>query len=181
MLSLNKLYKLYGPPIGRGSSRAVFRISDRWCIKYAVSKIGIYQNMSEVAAFSAGYNDLLADISEYDPCYAWVKMELCKPVLLHEFVQYFDYSPVELVSYLVYELSGGVSPSYRFDVEAMRKNVFANKLLAFVRANNICPEDLEYPDQWGLARDGKLVIIDYGLPVWVWEILYERRRGRANQ
>jgi hypothetical protein len=171
-----------GKPIGRGSSRVVYRVDTDKVLKLAKNKKGIAQNEVEINWSGDNYyGDIMARIFDYDRDDSlWVEMELAFRSKKSDFKRLWGVDLDKMHYYLRnrYQENNG-KPSY-FSIEPEIKeqldnNDYVQHLLEFVLDSDTNPGDLGRVSSWGLVkRTGgmALVLIDYGLTSDVYESYY---------
>jgi len=166
--------KHLGKPIGRGSSRVVYKVDDTKVLKLAKNNKGVAQNEVEINwGNDSYYGSLLANVIEYDEDeHLWVEMELAKPIKKSDFKRFFGFDLNTVNMYLLNQRNldnGKRFFLYSIDdeiEERLDEDPFIQLLLAFMRDSDSLPGDLAKANSWGLVkRDGSddIVLIDFGI------------------
>lgn len=144
--------------IGKGSSRFVFIINDKYVLKVAIPDNligGTFQNKSE-QQISNRFSNITANVIEHHPEYYWVISELASPLnSQQELLRSLNLSsPVDLAALF----SKFPPKNHKFLKEP---NSIAKEVSSLVQ-EKILPRDVMKSDSWGYTKDKKLVLIDYG-------------------
>jgi hypothetical protein len=171
-----------GKPIGRGSSRIVYRVDGEKVLKLAKNKKGLLQNEVEIDLGSQSYNeDVLAKVLEYDnENHLWVEMELARRAKKSDFkkehgVRFEDFA-MFIANYSLQ--SRGKKAIYHLDKdieEQMYENDFIGEVAQFMADSDSLPGDIGAIGSWGLVkRDGlwKTVLIDFGITNDIYQNYY---------
>lgn len=172
-----------GNPIGKGSSRSVYRVDNYKVLKLARNKKGIAQNETEIDwSGDSYYQPILADIFDYDrDNHYWVEMELAFKPKKSDFKRLWNIQFDKLTHYLHNKEQenrgkGGffyIEPEIK---EQLNENEHVQHLLSFMYDADSSAGDLVRINSWGLVRriDGEnLVLIDFGLTSDVYESYYK--------
>lgn len=152
--------------MGRGSARIVFALTSHRILKIAKNNKGLGQNEAEVNVYTnPKTKSIVSKIYDYDPDYLWIISELVKPFTEK------DTTPIEKIlglgeQSMTWESFIQLVVHGKFkDIEeygAGHQLEFAKALHALAKENQLIMGDLEKGDSWGVASDGRLVLIDYG-------------------
>lgn len=163
-----------GKKIGKGSSRAVFRVDDEKVLKVALNKRGLIQNESEAQPFKQNYG-ITAKVFDADPDDIWVEMELAKKVNPRRFEELAGVSIKDLQHYLSYrnwlndpkeraKYSMNIDPDLK---ATMDENEFVSDLTNLIADYAYpMPGDFGRISTYGeVTREGEptLVLVDFGL------------------
>jgi len=171
-----------GKPLGRGSSRVVYRVDNDKVLKLAKNKKGLAQNEAEIDWANDSYFDnILAHIFDYDTeKHLWVEMELELRTKKSDFKRLWDVDLDDLDTYLrnFYDRNNGRRASFHQDEEVKDKldnNEEVMNLVDFMMNSDSQPGDLTKSNSWGLVkREGHetLALIDFGLTSSVYDNYY---------
>ena len=175
-----------GNPIGSGSSRTVFQISDERCLKLAKNEKGVAQNQAEArSGHQSMYEELFPYVFETDDNDLWVVTEYVLPAKVNDFkhitgMTFQEFCKFVYTCYKQYARRCYYN-TYTWDEfeDIINKNEygFLYYLNDYMVNFNAIPGDLCRIANWGLTvRDGKeaLVILDSGLNDYVWENYYTK-------
>lgn len=172
-----------GNPIGKGSSRSVYRVDTYKVLKLAMNKKGVAQNEVEINwGGDSYYAQVLADVFDYDrDNHYWVEMEVAFKPKKSDFTKLWNIKFDDLQFYLgnKREENRGRRGRWYIDPEVknrMNENEHVQLLLSFMYDSDATPGDLSKLNSWGLVRrqDGEnLVLIDFGLTNEVYESYYK--------
>lgn len=167
------------PKLGRGSSRAVFKIDDEKCLKLAVNRKGLAQN--EVEAEPDYYLEqigLVARTYDYDENFLWVEMQLARRATKDDFKRLTPYDFETLCSFISYNKNRysrrpvGVDSEHKrlFDNPDFYETIYDTVFYTlYDYLGNYQPAvvgDLQRLSSWGVVKEGgqeQLVLIDFGL------------------
>lgn len=171
-----------GRPIGRGSSRVVYRVDDNKVLKLAKNKKGIPQNEAEIEWYGETYyDDILAQVFDYDRENSlWVEMELARRVKPSDFRRLWGINFGDLFTYLKnkYFENKGRRSVFGIDErikEELDNNEHVGELVSFMYDSDAPDGDLSRLSSWGLVhRNGgdSIVLIDFGLTNNVYQSYY---------
>lgn len=174
--------KYLGKPIGRGSSRMVYRVDETKVLKLVKNRKGVDQNEAEIDWYDDSYHDeILARVIDFDRVNGlWVEMELARRVKKSDFKRLWGVDFYDLDTYLLvkeYENKGKISMSYIDDetYDELNENDNVMMLVSFMYDSDSVAGDFGKTNSWGLVnRDGeeKLVLIDFGLTNNVYQSYY---------
>ena len=178
------------PKLGRGSSRAVFKIDDEKCLKLAVNRKGLAQN--EVEATHDFYLEqigLMAKTYDCDENYLWVEMQLARnakpsdfkrltPYDFNTFCDFIDYNYKRYSRKKTYSRipNEQLFNSHEF-YDTIEDTIFYTM---YDYLGNYQPEaigDLKKISSYGVIKENgqeELVLIDYGLTEEVYDSYYRR-------
>ena len=171
-----------GKPIGRGSSRLVYRIDENKVLKIAKNKKGIAQNEAEINwADDYYFEDILAKIFDYDRDNSyWTEMEVAYRATINDFRRLWGINFKDLWGYLENknEENRGRRSMFHIDPE-LREQLDNNEYVANVvdfMMNSDSPDgDLSKLNSWGRVHRPNgdvLVLIDFGLTNNVYQSYY---------
>jgi hypothetical protein len=171
-----------GKPIGRGSSRIVYKVDEGKVLKLAKNAKGLLQNEVEIDISSTEYYpDILAQVFDYDKeGHLWVEMELARRAKKSDFKSVYGINFEDMGMHLRnYEaLSNGKRKIFGIDPEveeAMYENEFVSELQNFMADTNSLSGDIAAIGSWGMVkRDGifKPVLIDFGITNAIYQDYY---------
>lgn len=173
-----------GKPIGKGSSRAVFQISDEKVLKLAYNEKGIAQNCAE-CDYYLDSQGIIPHLFEKDPDDKWLVSEFVLPSKQSDFKETLGISFKDFIKFIV-TCFANRSPKkqyfsgYILDDETFEKCCENEDLYAF--DNYIGDYDPPQGDllalrNYGLTmRDGypTIVLLDSGLTDQIWNEYYKR-------
>lgn len=153
----NKKFSL----IGKGSARMVYLIGDKYVLKLAKNKKGIFQNKKEIEIQeSKKYNDIISNIIEYDENGYYIISEKADK-LTEEIFE--DLTKLQSESFFYY---------LRFDKKQDGKNKkFYDKVNSLIKEFKLDRFDITDLSSQGVINN-KPVIIDYGLDIYGARLLY---------
>lgn len=179
-----------GNPIGNGSSRTVFQISDERCLKLAKNEKGLAQNQAEAnGGHQHWYEDLFPYVFETDNNDFWMVSEYVLPAKKEDFMHiigmtFEDFCKFVRTIYKQYARGGKTWQStYSWEVfeEMLEKDDYG---FLYQLNDYMCNWQVPYGDlcriqNWGLTvRNGSeaLVILDSGLNEDVYNTFYNKNR-----
>jgi hypothetical protein len=172
--------EMMGKPLGTGSSRMVFIIDDTKVLKLAKNKKGLIQNEVEIGwADDYYFDDILANVIDFDENNLWVIMELAKKVKKSDFKRLWGINFEDMYLYLnyVYAINHGKRSYIRDEVkEIMDESEDVSKVVDFMLNGDSLAGDLGNVSSWGLVkRDGveTLVLIDFGITNKIYQSYYK--------
>lgn len=167
------------PKLGRGSSRAVFKIDDEKCLKLAVNRKGLAQNEVEAEPdYILEQIGLVARIYDYDENFLWVEMQLARRATKNDFKRLTPYDFETMCEFITYNYGRysnrhvRVEPEYKklFDSPDFYDTMYDTVFYAmYDYLGNYQPKivgDLQKLSSWGVVKQGgqeQLVLIDFGL------------------
>lgn len=153
----NKKFKL----LDKGSARIVYLIGDKYVLKLAKNKKGIYQNKKEIEIQeSKKYNDIIANIVEYDENNYYIITEKADKITEELFEDKTKLRADDFFYYL------------RFDKKQDGKNKkFFDRVNSLIKEFKLDRFDISDISSQGLL-DEKPIIIDYGLDIYGARLLY---------
>lgn len=174
--------------LGSGSGRIAYLVDDDKVLKLAKNKKGKAQNEAEVRFFNDGYvaesygSEYLARVFEYDEDGLWMEMELVSKIKKSDFevefgvsIDDFDHAAImisfqhrhlsvfrNLKSWIFDEFNNG-------DLEESNPKLYSLLSLCQTMEGDFgyMVGDLSRISSFGRAKDGRIVIVDYGL---TWDI-----------
>jgi len=171
-----------GKPLGRGSSREVYRVDDTKVLKLAKNKRGIAQNKAEINWYGETYYEgILAKVFDYDrDNNYWVEMEIAYRVKSNDFKRLWGINFEDLFEYLNlrYLENRGKRRMYHVDPEVkeqMDNNDNVGLLVSFMYDSDSLDGDLSKLNSWGLVHrpeGDEIVLIDFGLTNNVYQSYY---------
>ena len=156
--------------IGEGSSRYVYDTNDGFVIKKPKTRMGVWQNQSEIRLYKKnGDNGILLPIEKYDEKGKWVIQKKCTPINdnnVHLFKDIYGiefYELCRLIDFIRYQLYINDKKGKPIYIPYSIKNDFLLKFAKYLIDNKISfIVDLKEKHNWGYL-DGKIYLIDYGM------------------
>lgn len=174
--------------IGSGSSRIAYKIDDEKVLKLAKNRKGLGQNEVEIQwGRDQYYDEILAQVFDYDENKLWVEMELTRKITPTKFTQLVGAPIGQFEFYITKKYneytgtkhsSWGMIPVEDQYVEVLNESDFVSKLINFLINTDNPIGDFGKLSSYGVVlRDGieTIVIIDYGLSNDVFDTYYKRR------
>jgi len=171
-----------GKPLGRGSSRVVYRVDNDKVLKLAKNKKGIAQNEAEIDwADDYYFEDMLAKIFDYDRDNSyWVEMEVAYRVKSNDFQRLWGMNFKDLWVYLKNknDENNGRRSMFHIDPELKEQldsNEYVADVVDFMINSNSPDGDLSKMNSWGLVHRPEgdaIVLIDFGLTNNVYQSYY---------
>ncbi len=150
--------------IGSGANRVVYEGGDGTAIKVAKHAQGINQNISEVQL--AGRSPVINEVIDHAPDYSWVKQ---KQVETFDALSRAADEDVDaaMAKFLDIPASDGwlskVVKSEYTGPRSAKLDAFEARLEQLRRdVPELDPYDLQNPSQWGIGKDGEVVLVDFG-------------------
>lgn len=172
--------EMMGKPLGTGSSRMVFIIDDTKVLKLAKNQKGLIQNEVEIGwADNYYFDNLLANVIDFDENNLWVIMELAKKVKKSDFKRLWGINFQDMFDYLnyVYNINNGKRSYISDEVkEIMDESEDVAEVVDFMLNGDSLAGDLGNVSSWGLVkRDGveTLVLIDFGITNKIYQSYYK--------
>ena len=172
-----------GKPLGRGSSRVVYRIDETKVLKLAKNRKGIAQNEAEINFYgNTYYDDIIAQVIDFDrDNNLWVEMELALKPKKSDFNRLWNVNIDDLHYYLDnrYREQNGLKHRFSLpdDVKSdLDNNEDVGQLVSFMYDSVTLPADLSRINSWGLVKrpyGESLVLIDFGFTEEVYESYYK--------
>ncbi len=168
--------------VGAGNSRIVYALSSRFALKIATYNQGIDQNQEEVKlSKTPGIENVIAKIHSYDPEYKWIIADLVRPlnwlnksekdfenktgISREEFSELLDYSSNKQFP----QFSNKTFQDNSQDPwDNYQNNKFNQGIRELINLGLSAP-DLGRLEQYGITPDGRVVILDYGGTLGVFE------------
>lgn len=166
--------------IGQGSSRIVYQIDDDKILKIARQagdyNKGTAQNELEVDINNM-YPDVTTKVFDYDEKYRWVEHELVTPLKSEKiFEQKIGVTFDEFTDFIENECRKNSGKSANNDVnsEVMWENQFVNDVISLIVNYDAEEYYLDYIrlGHYGVTKDGRIVLLDYGINSNVWKEFY---------
>lgn len=158
--------------LGEGSSRVVYLVDFDKVIKVARNQNGLVQNETEVNVITHPRTArlLFADIYDYSTKdYRWILSEYARPLEDDEEFEKLAGFPLSLVvSFAGWGYEEGIT-AFMEQIEDMLDNPnivvnFLVSLAATIKATGlVVAAELGTLKQWGVTKDNRVVIVDYGL------------------
>lgn len=171
-----------GKPLGRGSSRVVYRVDNDKVLKLAKNKKGIAQNEAEINwADDYYFEDILAKIFDYDRDNSyWTEMEVAYRATPNDFRRLWEINFKDLWSYLKNKNAENNGRRSMFHIdpelkEQLDNNEHVSQLVDFMMNSNSPDGDLSKLNSWGRVRRPEgdaIVLIDFGLTNNVYQSYY---------
>ena len=165
-----------------GSGREVFKIDEEKALKLAYNIKGQAQNEQE-CSLSNDYmapESLMAKVFECEKDSKWLEMELCRPATSKDFRDKFKIDYKNFSDILWYVGSEGKNKSdWAKEMLASfneKDHWWFYELEQFIGDFGYPIGDLTRKNSWGVTKDGRLVIVDYGLSSDVYSTHYQRKR-----
>ena len=165
--------------LGQGSSRYVYKIGSDKVIKMAIGARGMAQNKAEADAELCGHGKYYAEVYEHADDYSWIVSELAMPVSKEELEDLLgtDLESLEEALMSLIDQAKGVSEDDQFEPEyksykRLRRSSWLRGLMAMVEKCDLEPADITKPDSWGVRKNGKPILIDYGMGASVYDDHY---------
>jgi hypothetical protein len=175
-----------GNPIGRGSSRIVFQMTDYQVLKLAINQKGVAQNEYEGRDdwYKAQYS-IFPKVYAHAEDYSWLLSEYVISAKSNDFKQCIGMTFEEWCS-IVFAIGSMLRPS-RYSqssrstvgkvIDFIRNNKFANEFYDYVNSYDLPTADFTRIANYGLSqRNGKpcIVILDSGLNYEIYDKYYKR-------
>lgn len=163
--------------IGSGTSRIVYQLNDKYCLKLAKNKKGIAQNGAEISLSVSNASDIIAEIIDFDnDNELWVIMQLAKPLTPNSFHSILGISFEEYLIVLEFCFNPNKN-NQRIVSLAKAKNPRIEELMdddmsLFYRVADFCENynvhngDMKRLSSYGYVTDedgeNYIVLVDYG-------------------
>ena len=172
-----------GKPLGRGTSRVVYRVDKDKVLKLAKNEKGIAQNNAETDWYNTSYYEsILAKVIDFDDKDGlWVEMELAYKVKESDFERLWGLDFGAIGRYLSNRdnENNGRRPIYGYATAEEKfeldKSDEVMNLVSFMFDSSSSPGDLGKLNSWGIVHrpDGEeIVLIDFGLTNSVYQSYY---------
>lgn len=171
-----------GRPIGKGSSRVVYRVDENKVLKLAKNKKGIAQNQAEIDWYDDSYyEDILAKVFDFDAENSlWVEMELARRAKQNDFKRLWGIDFDDLYTYLKnkYQQNNGKRTYFYIEPEKLKQldnNENVNLLVSFMLDSDSVDGDFSRLNSWGIVQRSEgdtIVLIDFGLTHNVYQSYY---------
>lgn len=173
-----------GKPIGRGSSRAVFQISDTDVLKLAINTKGLAQNVVESEWYKQSY-DFIPKIYDIGPHCAWINCEFVLPAKKKDFIvclgmkfeEFCNYLRIVASQYAKHGWGKYSQEEYDKVYELAEEKPIFGEIVQYMTDAQIPVGDMTRIANWGLAqRNGEptVVLLDHGLTEAIWEEFYKK-------
>jgi hypothetical protein len=163
--------------LGEGTSRSVYRLNDRYVIKIAKDKCGVWQNQSECRVTDGNIgSDLILPVDKRDANGLWVVQMMAQPI---DSSNCFLFKKLYGVSFeQVCEL---ICAMEKCEEEVAKyicgDNAFLTSIMDFlVDSQTSFFFDFKKLDSWGYI-DNKICLIDYGMDNEAYD-MYRGKHGR---
>lgn len=179
---INYCVNTLGNPIGNGSSRMVFQISDERVLKVAKNRKGIAQNEVEISQGKSGYS-VIPEIFNYDSDNIFIETEYVLPLKKSDIQHVFGISYDEFKefiekcynSYSARQFYTRMSDNRFYELLDKFENL--NDIRNFMADYDLPPYDLMRLANLGFTQsNGKewIVILDSGLTEEVFQNYYQK-------
>jgi hypothetical protein len=178
-LPLNKKKKKY-KFLAKGSARKVYIIDDFKVLKKAFNQKGLEQNRQEIKTYLMLKNfSVLAKVYSYAKDYSYLVMELCLHSKKEDFEEKFNISWEEFKRCVKY-IKQQIRPSKKIIAKPVSYDSLLDKewfkeLSELILTYQFASGDLKRLSSWGVNRNGKLVLIDYGLDMDIYQRFYKKK------
>lgn len=156
--------------MGEGSSRYVYKIGPDRVIKIGLGEVGADQNKAEVDAELCGNEKYYAEVYEYADDYSWIISELAAPVPKAKLEALLGTDLHTLYDGLMSLIDQAHDVEEEEQIESeftaykrMRRSSWLRGLMDMVQNCDLEPADVVKPSSWGVRKNGKPILIDYGL------------------
>lgn len=163
--------------LGEGSSRKTFILSSNYVLKVAYTR-DLSQNKAEVDAYTHPQTrDVFAKIYDFDENYYWLISEIVRPLQSEdEFYKLTglkledSYKPFVMISQKT-KVPGIITiiKDFIHDDEQLpssfteQQKQFVISLINVFKTMRLDYGELRYIGHWGKTKDGRVVILDYGI------------------
>lgn len=171
-----------GKPLGRGSSRLVYRVDENKVLKLAKNKKGIAQNEAEINwADDYYFENILAKLFDYDRDNSyWTEMEIAYKPTINDFRKLWGINFKDLWAYLKNVNSQNRGRRSMFSInpeikEQLDNNEHVMELVDFMMNSDSPDGDLSKLNSWGRVHRSEgdaLVLIDFGLTNNIYQSYY---------
>ena len=145
--------------IGKGTARTVYLLPNtNWVLKMGGIDKGGAQNKVEVDLYTnPKLKNILAKIIDFHPNYYWIVAERVDPISKEEFKK----------------LTGiNIEDLYKYDEPFDSNNQFLNRYFNLTTNSTLWWEELWKLEHWGKTKEGRLVLLDYGVDAQVGNDFY---------
>lgn len=166
-----------GKPIGNGSSRMVFQISDQHCLKLAKNEKGIAQNVAELDWLKQEL-ECFPKIFEYDNNNQWIVCEYVIPAKVKDFVHCFNMTWDDFCIFIRMcenEYKGRRNTQKFYDM--IEGNDLLYDIYRYITDYQAPVGNLMRLANYGMVRRYNkdiIVILDHGLTYDIWNKYYKR-------
>ena len=183
--------------IASGSSRIAFRIDEDKVLKLAKNVKGRLQNEAEYRLWIDPYmdQDFLARVFEYEEDGEWIEMELVTKAKPSDFKKEFGISIQDMDTFqrrltqdfssrtMVFSFTSKVYDKWHSgELEEDNEKLFEflNSVQEMIGSYNYSIGDLGRISSYGVTKDGRIVIIDYGLTNEVFASHYSPQKKQGQ-
>lgn len=170
------------PPLGKGSSRVVFKIDDYTVLKVARKAAGKAQNRLEVIISRDASHYPVARVFNTGDDDTWIEMEYARPITMSKFSKLakIEMTVFSQVMHYYYDLSKGynmkdVEKPFNYHKAMAQKGGIVEKAKNLIDDFDMEPGDMAKIDSWGVVkRNGQdtVVMIDFGFNTKVYTDFY---------
>ncbi|MCD8206940.1 MAG: hypothetical protein LUD72_03285 [Bacteroidales bacterium] len=161
----NFCLKAYGEPIGKGSAREVFQITDDKVLKLATNNDGLGQNLRESDYYNSVF-DIFPLVYDADGNGKWIISEYVLPATEEDFKRCFgfDFEKFRYFIWACYAASeDAISPMKPSERNwLIEENNDLGLIDWYIQEENPPMTDLMKMDNYGLNSKGKIVLLDSG-------------------
>ncbi len=155
--------------IGQGSGRSVYRRDADTVVKLGINDQGIHQNKAE-AMCSKRRLPLTPAVPSWDDEFRWIDQEYVEDITEKKFedltgITFLQFR--EAISLTGTGVPDRVSPS-------VANNRFFRTAIDLLSSCNLMFSDMAEFQHWGIGRDGKIKIRDYGFDVALSDAMFEK-------
>jgi hypothetical protein len=165
--------------IDDGSSREAYELPDGNVLKLAKTDAGRSQNGLEYRVGAKNDNPILAKIYEADfsskQHFSWVVMERCYEIDESDFFKMYKVNLFNLST-----MARRISSGLKFVSSTATKEFIKNFKDLILKHKYLSPGDFEGIHQWGKTKDGRIVLVDYGLSNKIYSKHYTLNEGNPN-
>lgn len=186
--------------MGEGSSRAVYLVNQAKVIKIAKNQAGQAQNRVEFDNIQKYGTSILPRFYDMAPDYSWIEVELVRPatktqfnlatgipfVIWENILAYLErLRSLDMISNFdsVYDLLLDYAQNYNeklIDSLISIQNSQISQIIQMIVDGSIKAGDLGFLNHYGIAADGRLVILDVGLNQNIYSIYYDSGDSEEN-
>ncbi len=182
--------------LGAGSARIVYQIDGEKVLKLAANAKGQGQNEQEYEMYNDGYlqnhpaRQLLARVFDADTEeFNWIEMELVEHATSADFERYFGIKYKDFVDVITYwgrrmhgaEEGMAVPKMWNELNDNTDKHPWWEWITDIGNNFDYEPADWKRLSSWGKTRDGRLVIVDFGLTSDVYSAHYAKESAGVKR